>query len=90
MKILTSLFKKDKKLELEFCEKNLDRFLAEENMEEYNSFLSKKYVVYKEYSCQSHCEKCRLSPYAILNGEFIAADSSAELLKKLKKSSQQN
>ncbi|KKK37741.1 hypothetical protein WQ57_12340 [Mesobacillus campisalis] len=90
MKILSTLFKKDKKLNIEFCEKNLDRFLKEEQVEEYGAFLSKKNVLHKEYSCQSHCEKCRLSPYAIVNGEYIAADSYAELLEMLKQTSEQN
>lgn len=90
MKILTNFLKKDKKLNIEFCEKNLDRFLAEEQMGEYSAFLSQKNVFYKEYSCQSHCETCRHSPYAILNGEVIAADSSAELLEKLKQTSGRN
>ncbi|MEH6995231.1 DUF1450 domain-containing protein [Neobacillus drentensis] len=39
---------------------------------------------YKEYHCQSRCEECKISPYAIVNGEFIAAEDSAQLLEKLK------
>lgn len=84
MKRLNQLFSKKKKLTVEFCEKNLDRFLTEENFLKYHSFFNEKNVVYKEYECQSRCKECKQSPYAIVNGEFVAADSSEELLEKLK------
>ncbi|MDQ0976552.1 uncharacterized protein YuzB (UPF0349 family) [Neobacillus niacini] len=84
MNFITKLFAKEKKLTIDFCEKNLDRFLTEDLQSEYSTFLSKKNIDYKEYMCQSRCEECKNSPYAIVNGEFIAAGDSMELLQKLK------
>jgi uncharacterized protein YuzB (UPF0349 family) len=84
MNFITKLFAKEKKLTIDFCEKNLDRFLTEDLQSEYSTFLSKKNIEYKEYQCQSRCEECKNSPYAIVNGEFIAAGDSMELLQKLK------
>jgi uncharacterized protein YuzB (UPF0349 family) len=84
MNFITKLFTKEKKLKIDFCEKNLDRFLPEGLQKDYSTFLGKKNIEYKEYHCQSRCEECKISPYAIVNGEFIAAGDSAELLKKLK------
>jgi uncharacterized protein YuzB (UPF0349 family) len=84
MNFITKLFKKEKKLTIDFCEKNLDRFLTEDLQTEYNTFLSKKNIEHKEYHCQSRCEECKISPYAIVNGEFMEARDSLELLKRLK------
>lgn len=84
MNFMTKLFTKEKKLKIDFCEKNLDRFLTENLQNDYSNFLSKKNVEYKEYNCQSRCEDCKKSPYAIVNGEFISAGDSAQLLNKLK------
>ncbi len=83
MKRLARLFKSEKKMSIEFCEKNLDRFLAPGDMEAYNRFLGGKNIVYKEYKCQSKCEKCKLSPYAMADGQFVSADTPAGLLEKL-------
>ncbi|MGR3762711.1 DUF1450 domain-containing protein [Rossellomorea sp. NS-SX7] len=85
MNLINQLFSKRKKATIEFCEKNLDRFLTEENMSEYNQFLSQKNITYKEYECQSRCKECKLSPYALVNGEFTPAENSKELLEKMKK-----
>jgi uncharacterized protein YuzB (UPF0349 family) len=84
LKFITKLFAKETKLKIDFCEKNLDRFLPEELQYEYSAFFGKKNIEYKEYKCQSKCEECKISPYAIVNGEFIAADDSAQLLDRLK------
>ncbi|WP_258000253.1 YuzB family protein [Bacillus sp. Marseille-P3661] len=84
MKFITNLLAKNKKVQIEFCEKNLDRFLIEENMSIYNEFLTQKNVMYKEYQCQSKCEICSQTPYAIVDGEMVKAGNSSELLKKLK------
>jgi uncharacterized protein YuzB (UPF0349 family) len=81
---ITKLFAKETKLKIDFCEKNLDRFLPEGLQNEYSVFLGKKNIEFKEYKCQSRCEDCKISPYAIVNGEFIAAEDSAQLLEKLK------
>lgn len=34
-----------------------------------------------EYDCLGHCSECYVRPYALLDGDFIAADSGPELLK---------
>lgn len=84
MNFITKLFTKERKLKIDFCEKNLDRFLPEELQNEYSTFLSKKNIEFKEYNCQSRCEECKISPYAIVNGEFIEAGDSRQLLDKFK------
>lgn len=78
------LFAKKKKVKIEFCQRNLQEFLKEEDYTAYQDFLAKKNVAVQEYECQSRCKECRMSPYAVVNGEVIAADSSAELLEKMK------
>ena len=84
MNLVTRLLSKNKKIQIDFCQKNLYIFLTEKSFSSYDSFLSRKDILYKEYDCQSRCEECKKSPYAIVNGEFISAESSAELLEKLK------
>jgi uncharacterized protein YuzB (UPF0349 family) len=83
VKYLKKLKTKEKKIKVDFCEKNLDRFLNDESYSKYNQFLNKKNVVYKEYECQSKCKECKRSPYVIVNGDFITAENSEELLEKL-------
>ncbi len=84
MSLFAKLFAKEKKIQIDFCEKNLDRFITAEYFPEYEAFFNQKNVTYKEYHCQSKCKECKMSPYAIVNGEFIASDDAAELLDKLK------
>ncbi|MEH7272906.1 DUF1450 domain-containing protein [Neobacillus vireti] len=84
MNFIKKLFAKERKLKIDFCEKNLDRFLPDDLQNEYSSFLSKKNIEFKEYHCQSRCEECKLTPYAIVNGEFITATDSRKLLEKFK------
>ncbi|WP_338787212.1 DUF1450 domain-containing protein [Metabacillus sp. FJAT-53654] len=85
MRTIKKLFSKEKTTKIEFCEKNLNRFLTGETESEYEeAFLSQKNIKCKEYECQSWCKECKLSPYAIVNGEFITAVTSKELLKKIK------
>jgi uncharacterized protein YuzB (UPF0349 family) len=83
MNVIQKLFSKPKKAKIEFCQRNLEQFLQEENFAAYNEFLSSKSVSYKEFECQSRCKECRLSPYAIVNGDFVTAEDSDELLKKM-------
>jgi uncharacterized protein YuzB (UPF0349 family) len=78
------LFAKKKKVKIEFCQRNLQEFLKEEDYTAYQDFLAQKYVSVQEYECQSRCKECRMSPYAVVNGQAIAAESSAELLEKMK------
>lgn len=84
LKIFRKFLKKEKIVNIDFCVKNLDRFLKDENFKSYESFMSQKNIRYKEYDCQSRCKECKKSPYAIVNGDFVAADNTSELLEKLK------
>lgn len=84
MKLLTKFFSKDKKMKIDFCEKNLDRFVTNDLFSQYQSLLNKRNIIYKEYECQNKCKECKKSPYAIVDGNFIDAESSEELLDKLK------
>jgi uncharacterized protein YuzB (UPF0349 family) len=83
MNVIQKLFSKQKKAKIEFCQRNLEQFLPEENFGAYNEFLSRKNVEHKEFECQSRCKECRLSPYAMVNGDFVTAKDSNELLKKM-------
>jgi len=83
MNVIQKLFSKQKKVKIEFCQRNLEQFLPEENYAAYNEFLSSKNVEHKEFECQSRCKECRLSPYAMVNGDFVTAEDSNELLKKM-------
>ncbi|WP_174727015.1 DUF1450 domain-containing protein [Mesobacillus harenae] len=84
MKLIKRLFSKQKETKIDFCEKNLDRFLTEENFPAYNTFFNQKNIIYKEYNCQSRCTECKHSPYAIVDGEFMSAESADEFLEQLK------
>jgi uncharacterized protein YuzB (UPF0349 family) len=77
-------FSKQKKVKIEFCQKNLQQFLTEEDFAGYQEFLGKKNVTVQEYECQSRCKECRNSAYAIVNGEMVLAHGSTELLDKMK------
>lgn len=83
MNMIQKLFSKKKKVKIEFCQRNIEQFLQEENYAAYNEFLDRKNVIYKEYECQSRCKECRMSPYAVVNGEYVTAEDSGELLKKM-------
>ncbi|MCA1055995.1 YuzB family protein [Rossellomorea aquimaris] len=85
MKFINTLLSKKKKVTVEFCEKNLDRFLQEDDMSHYQQFFEQKNVTYKEYECQSRCKECKKSPYALVNGDFTDAEDSRALLEKMKK-----
>lgn len=84
MGLLTKLFGKEKKLHIDFCEKNLDRFLTADLFSAYEAFFQQKNIIYKEYQCQSKCEECKLTPYAIVNGEMVKAENSEALLTEIK------
>ncbi|WP_258309438.1 DUF1450 domain-containing protein [Cytobacillus oceanisediminis] len=84
VKLINKLFSKQKPVNIEFCQRNLDEFLKEENFYDYNLFLNQKNINCKEYECQSKCKECKQTPYAVVDGDFIAADNPVELLAKLK------
>jgi uncharacterized protein YuzB (UPF0349 family) len=36
-----------------------------------------------EYDCLDHCNDCAMFPYAVVNGEMVAAATAEELLEKI-------
>lgn len=79
------IFYKKKKLNLTFCQRNIDQFLDKDTMPLYVAFFNEKNVNMKEYNCLSECEECKKRPYAKVNGEIVSAENSLELLNKLKR-----
>lgn len=82
---ITKMFSKEKKITIEFCQNNLDRFLNEETFPLFQDFLTNPSVEYKEYECLSHCKLCKKSSYAQVDGELIIGENQEDLLRKLKK-----
>lgn len=82
--MIQKLFSKQKKVKIEFCQKNLQQFLKEEDIKGYQEFFGQKNVTLQEYECQSRCKECRESAYALVNGEMVMAEDSVELLNKMK------
>lgn len=78
------LFKKKKPLKLEFCQKNLDRFLDHESLSHLNQFFNEVSVSVKEFDCLSHCKLCEEKAYVIVNGKKVCANDELELLEKLR------
>lgn len=60
---------------IEFCVNNMHHGtdVVKKQLE-----LNKDYDVI-EYGCLGNCGECYLSPYALVNGEVIGADSSEQL-----------
>ncbi|MBB6444997.1 DUF1450 domain-containing protein [Bacillus benzoevorans] len=83
IKLLQKLGRR-KKVKLQFCRNNLDRFLDGPSFSQYEIFFQEEQINMKEYKCLSHCELCADKPYAILNGEIIEADTALELLELIK------
>ncbi|MDQ0219708.1 DUF1450 domain-containing protein [Peribacillus cavernae] len=81
---ITKMFSKEKKVTIEFCQNNLDRFLNEETFPLFQKFLTQPSVIYKEFECLSECKLCKKSPYAKADGEIIIGESPDDLLNKLK------
>lgn len=42
-----------------------------------------------DYGCLGFCGECMEGPYALVNGEFVSAESPEKLLKKIKKQIQE-
>ncbi len=78
--LLQKLFWKSKKLKLEFCQNNLDRFLDQDTGPLFEEFFNKKAISLKEFECLSHCERCKEKPYVIANGKLIHADGSMDIV----------
>lgn len=86
--LLSKIFSRKKKLKVEFCQNNLDRFVDKQSFPRYEEFLSSNRVEYKEYECLSECKTCKQLPYAKVDGQIITADTSSDLLEKLKERTQ--
>ncbi|AZV45115.1 DUF1450 domain-containing protein [Peribacillus asahii] len=85
MKIFFSkFFPSKKKIQIEFCQNNLDRHLNEKTTLAFSQLLQQSHIHYKEYECLSNCSTCRKSAYAIVNGQVIEANHIDELLLLLK------
>lgn len=37
-----------------------------------------------EYGCLGHCGECYMQPFALVNGEYVGADTQEELLDKIR------
>lgn len=37
-----------------------------------------------EYGCLGHCGECYMTPFALVNGDFVAAETPKELFDKIK------
>lgn len=64
-----------------FCEKNLERFFDDEELDE---FLAIHHIEINEYECLSHCQLCEKSIYAEIDGKVIEADDTKQLAAKIK------
>ena len=82
--LLTKWFSKKKKVTVEFCQNNLDRFLDAESLKLFEAFFNQEKAASKEFKCISQCEICLERPYAKVEGKIIEADNSSELINKLK------
>jgi uncharacterized protein YuzB (UPF0349 family) len=67
---------------VEFCSSNISSYTktvmeALENDPELD-------VDVMEYGCLGHCGECYMQPFALVNGDFVNADTQDELLAKIK------
>lgn len=83
MSLLTKFFPKKKSIEIEFCQKNLDRFLEESLIKQFQEILNTPKVQYKEFECLSHCNLCKKKPYAIVNGDIVSCDRIEDLISQI-------
>lgn len=60
--LLSKVFLKKAKIQIEFCQNNLDRFLNEQTVADYGKFLANPRIQYKEYECLSECKLCKKTP----------------------------
>ena len=78
-------FKKKTIPKIEFCTNNLNRFYDDEAFDQLEKFVEENHLKVREMECLSYCDECARSPYALLNNEFIRAETSDELMEKIKK-----
>jgi uncharacterized protein YuzB (UPF0349 family) len=69
--LIRRIFAKTKPIEIQFCAKNLERHLTEEAQAELMKLSSEKKINIKEYECLSHCERCKETFYALVDGKFV-------------------
>lgn len=81
--LLSKVFSKKAKNQIEFCQNNLDRFLNEQIVTDYGEFLANPRIQYKEYECLSECKLCQKTPYAKVNGQIMSGEDSHDLLNRL-------
>jgi len=43
-----------------------------------------------EYGCLGHCGECYMEPFALVNGDFVSAETADELLDKIKQKIRQD
>ncbi|WP_198512614.1 DUF1450 domain-containing protein [Bacillus sp. mrc49] len=80
---LSKMFTKKEKIQIEFCQNNLDRFTNEQTIAEYGKFLANPRIQYKEYECLSECKLCKETSYAKVNGQIMRGKDSHDLLDQL-------
>ena len=80
---LKKVFTKNKKMKIQFCQNNLDRFFDNESLRLFEGYVKEHNVSTKEYECLSECELCKKKPYVKVNGEIISAENTKELLRRL-------
>lgn len=73
---------------VEFCVSNLSSYTQEvmdalENDDQLD-------VDVLEYGCLGHCGECFLAPFALVDGEFVQADTAEELLQRIKQKVTEN
>lgn len=83
-RLFHKLFSANKQTQIEFCQKNLDRYLDEKTVVAFSEFLQQPNISYKEYECLNQCTSCQKSAYALVNGHYIEADDMQALLHSLK------
>ncbi len=80
---LSKMFITKDKIQIEFCQNNLDRFLTEQTIAEYGKLLATPRIQHKEYECLSECKLCKETAYAKVNGRIMRGKDSLDLLHQL-------
>lgn len=83
-KSVMGLFKKKKKVILEFCTNNLNQFYDDDLFDELEELINEQDYQVKEMDCLSYCDECTCSPYVLVNSTFVEAETPRELIMKLK------
>lgn len=73
------------KLLVEFCTHNY--FLGTEKIKKKLEEHSEFDVL--ESNCTGHCEQCMLTPFGLVEGEYVESDTPENLLKRIKEKSEE-